>query len=856
MSENAFSRFEYQCPRCRGRFTVKIQAEIHRLHKATCPHCENSIFFDNRNGNFQTGENNTEKEPEKKTQGLYASSGNFSNSAILKSEKRNLQISIPDYIRKRFSLKKIKARQKLILKLGVITGGLLAIFLVFFLSLLHTTFFLPKNPELYLSRLKGIQANIIYDQNEKVLAELFTKKTGTLNPDEIPVTLRDKLLFVEDKYFYEHNGIHYYSIIRAFVANLLKGAYSQGGSTITQQLARILLKDRTKTLNRKFKEAALSYYVESQMSKDEILTAYINQVYLGHGAIGMESAAQFYFEKELPELNFVEELILVSLPPAPEYYSPLRNIRILEKKLDSIYEKMTEDDFPVISRGEYEQEKLIVLQNMSRSPDESIFGSRTDFAPYVTEHIRLQLQKLFGQEYEFSAGFKIYTTIDKDLQIHASQKSLEHVQLLSHSVRPIRMINGKAVLNQDIGEQISREYESFHLASLLFGIPVMPKTLPGLQTASVGINPETGGILFLQGGVEFKSSNQLNRVSQMRRQTGSVIKPIVYSAALESGILNASSRLDDTPIFEKVEKKSTTDPDYWLPENISGVYEGPISMRRALSHSKNIPAIRTARLLGMDRLAKQFKKFFFHKPDDFKNRFRNDETIAIGSLELTPLEMASAYAAFASNGYLRRPYIIERIVDANGITIYKKNRQDEFQTGYPLSQKILPGDVAHVLSLLMNDAARRGGVPKWLFKTRDILGKTGTTNEYRDTWFAGAVPGLSVAVWIGYDDPAYSVYRATGASAAGPLFGKIIASFPSNVTNFQFSPRATEIMICPDSGLLSTPQCPKTESEFYSSANFPKENCNIHKEEDIDEKQNDQQIPDSEKINSPPSDFN
>ena len=688
-------------------------------------------------------------------------------------------------------------------------------------------FYLTADTDFYVSRIASVRPNIILDRRGGTVAELFSNKTGSLKPDEVPTSLKNKLVFVEDQKFYDHAGVYWPSVLRATLTNLLAFGYRQGASTLTQQLARIMLRDRSRNVFRKLRELNLAYSIESRLNKESILTAYINHVYLGHGAVGMQPAAQFYFGKELRNLNFAEELILVCLPSSPERYSPLRNLHSLSAKMDAVFERMESATFPHPPRAEYEAMKLAVFRGLNRSPSESLFGNRVDHAPYVSEHVRLLIRRVLGKDYEYGAGLRIETTLDPTLQRAARVQSQAHIRSAAQWIRPVRMKDGHLIAERGEGRQLREAYADAAGMGLLFGLPVARRLLPTLNTASVGIDPGSGDILFLQGGAEFKPGNQLNRAVDMRRQTGSSIKPIVYSAAIESGKLTVASRLDDSPIYARRRERRPGTPEYWLPGNISGVYEGSVSVRRALAHSKNIPAIRAAQATGLPRLAEQFRKFFFVTDQSFAARFRFDETIAIGSLELSPLEMASAFSAFGANGMIHRPKLVRKILSQDGKVLYDGKDRDEFNLGVPAERRVLSGDVVEVMHSLMRDSARRSGVGG---VGGTFIGKTGTTNDFRDTWFVGVTPRVAAAVWVGYDDPAYSMYRATGSSLAGPLWGRIIRAAGAAGGSFRFEPRAVTMPVCIDSGQKPGPYCPQSRvrNEIFARAHTPQEPCTVH----------------------------
>ncbi len=683
--------------------------------------------------------------------------------------------------------------------------------------------------EVYTERMQPVQPNLILDRNEKTVSELFSVRTGSLTFDQIPVTLHDKLVFTEDQSFYDHGPIHWPSLFRAALLNFTLARYSQGGSTITQQLARILLDRREKTIFRKLKEAALAYHLEDNYSKQEIITAYMNLVYLGHGTQGMETAASFYFRKSIKDLNFAEELALVSLPSAPERYSPLKNPALLEKKMDAVYSRMQEEGFADISPSRYEALKEASIRNINRSPNESVFGTRTDYAPYVTEYIRLKLRELFGESAEFSAGLRIYTTLDLRLQKAAASETVKHIRENEKRFRPVMMQQGKVIRETGDAADLRTFYETAGMGLVLFGYPDSVSEKPVLQSASVGMNPQTGEVLFMQGGTEFSARNQLNRAVAMKRQTGSSIKPFIYAAGIDSGIITAADILDDTPLFFEQSKRSANDPGYWMPGNITGVYEGRVSVRRALTQSKNVPAIRLGQALGMERLEQYFRLFFF--PDDakFASRFRQDFTIAIGSLEMTPLEMAVAFSSFANNGVIRRPYLIKKITDASGNVLYNGEGADEFGLNIPPERQVITGDVAAVMADLLSDSGDVGNARASGLVKGPLIGKTGTTNEHKDTWFVGSVPGITAVVWAGYDDPLYSTGSGTGAGLAGPLWGKIIGNgAETGEGEFQFSPSYVNITVCKDSGKLPRATCPRRITEVFTHSHSPDELCDEH----------------------------
>ena len=841
-------KFRSSCGICHTEFRVTIRTGYSTFHRIACPSCGRILFFDNSHGQLRTlaegsriepasgpgtgresekpeQSGGTEEPPEPMKDYSLRKTGSFSRPT---GKKKNLSRSnrrsfgeffsdwIPDWKLPRFSV------------LLVLLGALVVLAPLGGFTLVQLYAWATEGSMgHYALRMEPVRENRIVDRNGKLIAELFSRKTGDLKPDQLPGSLKEKLIFVEDGNFYTHGGIDWFSMIRAVFANLVNVSYSQGASTLTQQLARILLNRREKTIFRKLHEASLAYYLEDHYSKERILTAYMNLVYLGHGAIGMENAAKFYFNKKIQDLDFVEELVLVCLPSAPERYSPLKNPKLLEKKMDAVYERMADSDWKVPSRKDYDREKYNLFRSMNRSPGESVFGSRVDHAPFVSEYIRQKIGVLLGSDYEFGAGLTVETTLDRKFQEAAAEESVAFIREVAPRYRAVRYEKGKRVRGEDAGDRLKDFYEDAGPALLAFGYPDQGGVEPILQAASVGIDPGTGEVLFLQGGTEFSSRNQLNRVVDMRRQTGSAIKPVIYAAGIASGVITAASNLDDTPLYVSETPQSPDDPGYWLPSNITGVYEGKMPVREALMKSKNVPAIRLAKEIGMERLSSQFRKFFFTTDDEFDRRFRPDFTIAIGSLEMSPLDMAVAFGAFGNNGVIRRPYLIRRILGPDGKVLFNGVERDEFQMRSPLERKVMSGDVAEVMASLMRDSGKYGGVGRGGFSSPDLLGKTGTTNDNRDAWFVGVLPGVAAAVWVGYDEPTYSMPGGTGSHLAGPLFGRIFSrAYEQGNRNFEFDPHAVTREICAGcDGKLAGPYCPEKKTEIFALNRVPEEVC-------------------------------
>lgn len=672
------------------------------------------------------------------------------------------------------------------------------------------------------------QPSVIYDRDGKKVSEIFAKKTSNLEWDAYPENLKKIVLLVEDRKFFSHGGIDYFSILRAVLVNITSFRFKQGASTITQQLARILLDDREKSIVRKVKEAQLAFALEYAYDKKQILLYYLNNVYLGHGAFGFASAAEFYFKKTPPELTQEEMIVLASLASAPNRFSPLKNPDLSRQRVNAIIHSFRKDE--ILKENPKSKLDEIYLTFHMRSPGETVFGNRRDHSPYVTEHVRKFLNSLYPDSniYE-TGGFSIYTTIAEPVQAELQKIVKSYVDNVQKNglVRKTKLTDNKnssetAVFRKYV-QDLSPALELFMDIDSFTGA-----NEAGLQAALVAVDPSTGEILLMHGGSEFKADNQLDRTTGMKRQTGSSIKPILYSAAIENGLINASSRILDAPLIYR----NTT--GNWMPENIGNQYDGDISVRQALAKSKNTAAVQIAEKLGISKIQEFFQKFFFPDSKVLQSRFRADLSLALGSLEISPLEMAIAYSAFANDGEIKRPYLIQKITDRGGKIIYERKNTDEFGLKVPLARKVLSSQTAEIMIDLLHGSANSAGVRNTGYKG-EVAGKTGTTNDNRDNWFVGVKPGLSMAIWLGYDDPSYGLgSSALGGTVAAPLWGAVAKVFESAEDSeeakrrYPISERAITTTVCEESGKLPGSSCKHSRKELFKNGTVPSEVCPLN----------------------------
>ena len=640
----------------------------------------------------------------------------------------------------------------------------------------------------------------ILDRNGVLVSEIFQKKTGSLKLSDYPPKLIKIILSVEDQNFYKHGGIDYFALMRATYKNIINMRYIQGASTITQQLARILIKDRRKSITRKFREALVAIALESKLSKDQILEAYLNQVYLGHGAFGIENGAKYYFNKTPDKLKTMEMILLSSLASAPNRYSPFKNRELSENRVRVIVNTLEGRD--IIS--ERFQNKINRFYETLQTPSSlTVFGSRYDKAPFVTEHIREFLKSLDPNINIYDiGGYTVETTLVQEIQEILSDEVAAHLNNLKEKGKIKRVKIKNSPDNTDVSDE--------------------------LQAAVIALDPSTGAVLFMHGGGEqFNSKNQFNRAVQMRRQTGSSIKPVLYASAIDSSMFNAASVLLDAPImFSSPDGRGT-----WTPDNFGSAYEGEMNLRDALAKSKNTIAVQIGERMGLANLEKYYSAFFFPDPAEKNKRYRNDLSVTLGSLEISPLEMATVFGNFSNDGVIKRPYLISRVLNQEGKEIYKHLDRDEFQLKIPEERRVIASDTAEIMVSLMKGSANASGIRKYGY-SGEIAGKTGTTNDNIDAWFVGTKPRLSMAIWIGFDDASYGMGKSgMGAELAAPLWARIgkkikdLQVVPEE--KFNFSKKATRLVVCRESGLFASDVCPDRVSELFTKEGRPSGTCRL-----------------------------
>ncbi|MEM6715550.1 MAG: penicillin-binding protein 1A [Cyanobacteria bacterium P01_C01_bin.147] len=542
------------------------------------------------------------------------------------------------------------------------------------------------------------ETSYVYDINGTLLYSLHDEANReVVDLNEVSSHLKRAVLAIEDSYFYSHHGINPSSVGRALLANVQAGATVEGGSTITMQLVKNLFLTPERAISRKVAEAVLSMRLEQIFAKDQILEMYLNQVYWGHNTYGVETAAQSYFNKSAKDLNLAEAAMMAGLIQAPEEYSPFVNYPLAKQRQATVLARMRQLQW-ITSEEEANAKAQPLLVG-------EITSFRGSAAPYVTEAVVQELKETFGNDAVVKGGMRVQTTVALDMQ-----RMAEETVQRNHAAMRARGIRAD-------------------------------------QMALVAIDPRTHFVKAMVGGVNYDDS-QFNRAVQSQRQPGSSFKPFVYYAAFASGRYTPDSIIQDTP---------ASYPDgyeYYSPRNYDGSFMGSIPIRKALEVSRNVPAVKLGQSVGVDRIIEISRLLGIESP------MEPVISLPLGAVDLTPMEMAGAYATFASNGWYSKPTFIVQVTDSNGNVLLDNT---------PRPQLILdPWATAALTDVLQGVIARGTGTAARI--GRPAAGKTGTTDSQRDVWFVGYVPQLSTAIWVGNDDYTPMGSGATGGTYVAPVW--------------------------------------------------------------------------------------
>ncbi len=636
------------------------------------------------------------------------------------------------------------------------------------------------------------QASKVYAVDGRLITELGYERRTIIPLQEMPLYLRQAFVAVEDKRFYQHHGIDYGRIFGALKANILARAWTQGFSTITMQLARNVFRDRIsreKTLTRKLRETRVALELEHTYSKDRILELYLNQINLGNGAYGVETAAQRYFGKSARDLNLPEAAMLAALPKGPGLYNPRRHPARAVQRRNMVLDLMRQQGY--ISADQAAEAEAYPLALAARSD----YG---DVAPYFVEWIRQQLDDKFGRDL-YEKGYRIYTTLDLDMQ-EAAERTLE---------AQLEAIEGGAY-----GKFPHRTYAQYLESNEASAANEEQTSTPYLQGAMVAMDT-SGAVRAMVGGRDFDDS-KFNRATQAQRQPGSTFKLFVYSAAIRAGH-SPEEMLPDSALSLPM-----ADGTIWEPHNFEqDTTAAPETLRRGLALSLNLVTIRLGLELGPDAVVAEARKYGISTPVPAV------PSMFIGSASVIPAEMVSAYTVPATLGVRAFPYAVLRVEDADGKVLYEQP---------PRRERVMSTDQAYVLNDMLRDVIRYGtasGAVRRAGFTLPAGGKTGTTNDYTDVWFIGYTRELVAGFWMGFDTPQTIRVNAQGGLYAAPAWANFMQEVyerrpPSGDWGKPSGMVQREIDIT--SGKLATPYCPASVRrwEVFSPNNVPTEFCPLH----------------------------
>ena len=609
----------------------------------------------------------------------------------------------------------------------------------------------------------------IYSEDGRQIAELFREKRIWTPYRSIPKNLVDALLAVEDTEFFSHEGIRFMSIARALIVDIRMGKIVQGGSTITQQLAKQLFLTPDKTIIRKIKEALLAIQLEKGYTKEKILELYCNQIYLGAGAYGFEAAAKTYFGKTSSDLTLEESALLAGLPKAPSRYSPFTNLNLSIQRRDTVLSRMREV-------GKIDRDRELSAR---AEPVRLVSKKQTKvFAGHFIEQVRQYLEATYGKERVYREGFQVTTTLDANFQKIAEKVVAKGVE--------------------KIVDRVGKKYRY--------------QKKPDVESAMVAIRPEDGAILAMVGGKDYTSS-RFNRATLAHRQPGSAFKPFIFLAALDTGITAADKIIDSPASYPDANGKT------WTPENFTRRFYGPVTLRKTLENSLNVATVKLLDTVGIASAINMAQKSGISSP------LPPYLSLGLGSGEVTPLELTSAYATIANRGVYARPYFIVSISTSDGEVLEEKspNYSDAFRP-----------EVAYVMTKLLQGVVENGTGKIARKLQRPVAAKTGTTSDNRDAWFVGFTPDLAVGVWVGADDNRSLGKFETGGRTSGPIWTEFMmeALVQTPVTDFNPPKNVVVKTIGRQSGLLATGACPDHINEVFISGTEPVKYCKKEEVED------------------------
>ncbi len=711
---------------------------------------------------------------------------------------------------------------------------------------------------------RPVKGTKVYADDDTFIGEFKVEKGIYVPLKKIPEHLIRAVVATEDSRFWAHKGVDYLAIMRAIIKDILALRIKEGGSTITQQLAKVVFLTPEKTLQRKLREMILAFRLERNLKKEEILELYLNRIYLGHGAYGVEMASRVYFGKSVSEINLSEAALLAGLIRAPGTYSPYTNLDKAKERQYIVLKQMQEEGYITEKELKEAYERPLYLASLR-------YGYE---APnYFLEYLRKELEDRYGAEMVYKGGLRVYTTLNRKMQaaaVRALQSGLRDIDKRQGFRGPVahkvieyedklkdksRMVGTKVIMVPDdilpaivlkvsaeeakvkarsnVGKiflsdslwasrlidhrgRLIKEFKNLRLTDILKpGDIVMvrvkglkgkePQFLleqePQVEGAIVAIEPQTGHIKAMVGGYNFQRSD-FNRAVFAKRQAGSAFKPVIYAASMDNGFTPASVIIDSPVSYSGGPRGE------WSPANYDHEYWGPTRLREALAYSRNVVTVKLLENVGIREVIEFAKNLGFEGP------FPHDLTLALGSLSVTPLEMTAAFSVFANEGVRMKPITVRYITDHKGEVIWY-NKLEGIQ--------VISQQTAFLTTSMLKDVVKYGTGWRARALGRPVAGKTGTTNEYRDAWFIGYTPELAVGVWVGFDDMRPLGQRETGSRAASPVWVSFMKEvlYGEETETFHIPEGIITAEIDPHTGLLATDRTERLV-EFFKDGTAPK----------------------------------
>ncbi len=713
------------------------------------------------------------------------------------------------------------------------------------------------------SELKSYQATVgtrIYADDDVLIGELKIDKGIFVPIGNLPKHLVNAVVAVEDSRFWKHRGIDYFAILRALAKDIIYVRLKEGGSTITQQLAKVVFLSSEKTLKRKVMEAALAMKIEKSLNKQEILELYLNKVYFGHGAYGVEMAARTYFGKSAKQMNLAEAAVIAGLVKAPTTYSPYNNISRAKDRQLTVLGRMEEEGFITTKEKEAAAQQPLYLSSLKKGVEAN---------SYFIEHIRKYLEAKYGEETVYRKGLRVYTTMNRRLQsaaVTAMQQGLREVDKRRGWRGPIEqrndvdferelkgrdlsatVVNGAGDIAAGLVLKVTAKETVIKIRGILgtlaakdalwasrvlnkqgsvkqlqnFGLnqilkpgdvvrvsikSVQKQTValsleqdPEIEGALVAVEPYTGFVRAMVGGYDFTRSD-FNRALHAKRQPGSAFKPVIYAAAMDNGFTPASLITDEPVTYTGGPRGE------WSPENYDHKFYGPTRLREALTYSRNVVTVRLADALGIGKV------IGFAQTLGFSEELPRNLSIALGSFSSTPIEMATVYNVFASNGMKTNPIFIKYITDSKGSIV---------ESNEPAPEQTISPQTAFLITSMMEDVVRHG--TGWRAKALGVpvAGKTGTSNDYMDAWFVGYTSNLVAAVWVGFDSLKTLGAQETGGKVAAPIWTAFMGSAAQDAGPFILPEGIVSYSIDPATGMLTRDEA--GQREYFREGTEPRD---------------------------------